>query len=239
MTLELSYPLGVAGAGASFAASGLAALRSRANVGVVAAVAAGALSAILAFDLVPDLLTGARSSGVPITVLPVIATAAFAGLWLVARPGHDRRPATGAGLLGPAFLIHGFLEGVAGGAVLGWHARVGAGFVAALILHKTAEGADLAAALRGVDASTQGMATARRRAWLICGAAGPPLGCAVALIVPLPGQVAVVVTTAVCCVLARACVKLLRRAATTAAALPAGVAAIFGGAIMAAVLVLS
>ena len=239
MTLELSYPLGVAGAGASFAASGLAAGRSRANIGVVAAVAAGALSAILAFDLVPDLLTGARSSGVPIAVLPVIAAAAFAGLWLGARPGQGPRPATAAGLLGPAFLVHGFLEGIAGGALLGWHARIGAGFLAALILHKTAEGADLAAALRGVDASTQDVTTARRYAWLIGAAASPLLGCAAALILPLPDQVAVVAMTTVCCVLVRACVQLLRRAATTAAAVPAGVAAIFGGVIMAAVLVLS
>src|SRR5205814_2109224 len=43
MTVEVWYPLGIAGAGASFAAGGLAAFRARMNVGLLTATAAGAL----------------------------------------------------------------------------------------------------------------------------------------------------------------------------------------------------
>jgi zinc transporter ZupT len=238
MTLEVWYPLGVAGAGASFAASGLTTVRARVNTGLLTATAAGALGAILLLDLVPDLRADAGRAGIPRALLLGVAATTFAGLWLATRRGGHQRGTTRTPLLvGPAFVVHALLEGIAGGTVIGWQARVGVPLVLALALHKAAEGADLAAALRGAGGSDHAVVTPSTRLWLIGGATAPLLGCAAAIVLPLPGRVGVVVMTAVCCVLVRACGRLLRLAATTtstaAAALGASVGALAFGTVIA------
>lgn len=238
MTVEVWYPLGVAGAGASFAAGGLAAFRARMNVGLLTATAAGALGAIVLLDLVPDVRADAGEAGVPASLLVAVAVATLTALRLAARR-QEGPQAAHCGLLGPAFLVHGVLEGLAGGTVIGWQASVGVGLVLALVLHKAAEGADVAAALRGVDAPGRDRVTPSRRAWLIGGAVAPLLGCAATIVLPLPDQLGVAVMTAVCCVLAWACLGLLRRAATSAAHGRVGAAAAIGAATMAAVIALA
>jgi len=236
VTVEVWYPLGVAGAGASFAASGWAALRARTRDAHLAAAAAGALGAVVALDLVPDVRADAAAAGVPGAALLGAGAVTLVALWVAGRRRATRRSTAPGGLLGPAFLVHGFLEGVAGGTVIGWQAGVGLGLVLALVLHKAAEGADLAAALRvGAAAATEG----RRRAWLLGGAAAPLLGCAAALVLPLPDRLGVVLMTVVGCVLARAAVRLLRRAAGQTAAVPLGVATLAGAAAMAGVIALA
>lgn len=230
MTVEVWYPLGVAGAGASFAAGGLAALRSRFPIGPVTAAAAGALAAILVVDLVPDVSADARTAGVPSVLLVAVALATFVWLWVVAGRSAHICGAAPSRLLPPAFLIHGFLEGIAGGTVLGWHASVGSALLLALVLHKTAEGADLGLALRGVDASHQAADPPSRRAWLLAAAGAPLLGCAAAVVLPARDQIGVVVMAAVCAVLAAACTRLLRRALGSSSALLVGTAATLGAA---------
>ena len=236
MTVEVWYPLGVAGAGASFAASGLTAFRTRVNASLLTATAAGALGATVLLDLLPDVRADAGDTGVSPAVLAGVALAALTALWLIGRRRGPRRVA-GAGPLGPAFLVHGLLEGMAGGTVIGWRASVGLALVLALVVHTCAEGADFAAALRGADEPHQDVVTSKRRAWLMGGAAAPLAGCAAAVVLPLPGRAGVVVMTAVCCVLSRACVLLLRRAATWSGPAGAGIAAAIGATTMAAVII--
>jgi len=238
VTIEVWYPLGVAGAGASFAASGWAALRAKARDAYVGAAAAGALGAVVALDLVPDVRADATAAGVPSVALLVVAAATVTALWASAHRRATRPPTAPAGLLGPAFLVHGFVEGVTGGTVIGWQAGVGVGLVLALVLHKAAEGADLAAALRAVGGAGPA-AVGERRAWLLGGAAAPLLGCAAALVLPLPDRLGVALMTAVCCLLGRAALRLLQRAVAETGGAPVGFAAAAGAAAMAAVIALA
>lgn len=239
MTVEVWYPLGVAGAGASFAAGGLAGLRSRLQGGLWTAIAAGALGAIVVVDLIPDVHSEAAAARVPAAVLLAVVAATFGWLRVAGRRGTHPCGAASVGVLGPAFLIHGFLEGMAGGTIFGWHASIGAGLVLALVLHKTAEGADLGIALSGVGESPRANASSSRRAWLVAAAVAPLLGCGAALLLPLRDRVGVVSMTAVCCILAAACLRLLRRAHATASGVQVGTAAMAGAAAMCTVIALA
>jgi zinc transporter ZupT len=154
VTFAIAYPVATAGAGAASLAAGIRTLRAQVPPAALMAVAAGCLGAILTVDLVPDVRAGAGKAHLPSAYLMAAATVVLCGLALghLARTGRVK-PGDFGTSVGLPFTAHGLVEGVAVGAVVGWHSAVTPGLLLALVIHKAAEGADLGACLAGSGSS--------------------------------------------------------------------------------------
>lgn len=126
--------------------------------------AAGALLVIALLHLLPDAWTSARTAGLPVWLVPLVAAAAFGATFAVSRAGcaceADEEHASGTGAA-TALAVHRFLEGAA-------LALTGPVTAVALAVHALGEGMAVGALLRG-----------RRRLlalWLALMCAGPVLG---------------------------------------------------------------
>lgn len=213
---------------AAFVGTGAMALRARIQLGP--ALAAGALLAVLALDLVPDV--HADLSAVDPTaglLATLVATALVAVLVAASRVSGPRQSWFAAPIA-----VHGLVEGLAVGAAFSWRGTVGAGLLVALGLHKAAEGADLGLCLAS---SRTSRGRAGSLAWLAAGAAGPLVGFALAGRITLAPVLVIAASVTICGLLCRVCVRLVWRACQGSSPLRALGAAGLSGLVMTALIV--
>ena len=162
-------------------AAGMLAARALRDLHRLAAVAAGLLLALVAFDLLPDAVADGGEAGLPtVFVVAMIAIAAVGTVWLLRGSGATdccRRGRTGAG----ALALHGLLEGAVLGAGLGLVPESGPLLIAGFAFHKAAEGAMLAGTLR-----MPGPALGVDRALPLVAATAPVIGALGGSLVELP-----------------------------------------------------
>jgi ZIP family zinc transporter len=175
------------------------ALRRPAWPGLALAGAAAMLMAVVLADLVPDIWRDLPASGLPWWAAAAALTAAFAAADALARrgcacravPGSGRAAAGSGRAAAAALVVHRTLEGAAV-ALTG-----SAVMTAALAVHAAAEGFALAVLLRGERRD-------RAAALLALACLSPTAGAVVLSQFRLPGQVAPVLTCMVAGVLLRA-----------------------------------
>lgn len=165
--------------------AGMVSTRTSRDVHRAAAVAAGLLLGLVAFDLIPDAVADGDEVGMPpALVLGLVLGVAVSACQLLGRTdaaGCCRTGRTGAA----ALAAHGLLEGALLGAGLGLERTAGPLLLAAFACHKAAEGAMLVGVLRTVPA--------RRRAELALPAiatVAPVVGALAGGLVELPALLA-------------------------------------------------
>jgi len=178
-------------AGATFVTTmggGIAAMRWPGRVELLMALAGGIVMGAAVFDLLPEAVDHAQSSGVAEVVPYLAAIVGYFAFRIVERRTHDHDHSHGPNRMGVAgaagFTVHSFFDGLAIG--LGFQLSDATGVIVALAVigHDFSDGLNTVTYLM-----VHGHERRRQWRWLIADALAPITGALVAGLLPVPDAV--------------------------------------------------
>ncbi len=174
---------------------GLAAVRVRDKMHLLLGFSSGAVLGVALFDVLPELITRSRVSGIAVSSAMLFVAAGFLVFFLLERvtalhggPGHghqhgDTTPEVGMAAAA-GLSVHSFLDGVAIGVGFKTNAALGVVIGIAVVCHDFADGLNTVTVVLA-----HGNSLRRAWRWLLVDATTPLLGAAAAFVAPIPAGV--------------------------------------------------